>query len=276
MRISRSVSSDPRIDYLLEKKIPFVAFGRSLSGSSHPWIDLDFEGVAEAAIARFTASGHRRIALAVPTDEINYGYVFADAYRRSLLQRGITPDENLIIRVENSEDGGYEFGDRFVTMDIRPTAALLVNETMVVGTLSAPHRDGAEARPRSVDHRLPGGADRAIPVAEGNVLPERTRSPSEAASGKRSWRPCRRGNRPLPNPPSRRSGRWNSCRGKATFPINWRRAPPKPAGSGGTCLRSSSPGQNARLKWHQCNTRGTNRARDLCRLSGWRGAGIVG
>ena len=30
---------DPRIDYLIEEQKPFVAFGRSLSGGAHPWVD---------------------------------------------------------------------------------------------------------------------------------------------------------------------------------------------------------------------------------------------
>jgi len=124
---------DPRIEYLLEKRIPFVAFGRSLSGGSHPWIDLDFAGVAEAAIERLTARGHRRIALATTSNEINYGYLFAGAYRDALKRRGITVDEKLILRVKNSEDGGYDFGTRVLRMRERPSAALLVNETMVVG-----------------------------------------------------------------------------------------------------------------------------------------------
>jgi DNA-binding LacI/PurR family transcriptional regulator len=124
---------DPRIDYLIEKKIPFVAFGRSLSGGAHPWIDLDFEGVADAAIARFVDHGHRRIALATTRDEINYGYVFDLAYRQALARHGIAIEEELVLRVENSEDGGYEFGGRLMEMRDPPTAALLVNEYMVVG-----------------------------------------------------------------------------------------------------------------------------------------------
>jgi DNA-binding LacI/PurR family transcriptional regulator len=131
--IAETQRHDARIDYLLDKRIPFVAFGRSLSGGSHAWIDLDFEGVADAAVARLAAGGHRRIALATTVEEINYGYIFADAYRRALRRNGIAFDPGLVFRVENSEDGGYDFGERLVTMAERPTAALLVNVAMVVG-----------------------------------------------------------------------------------------------------------------------------------------------
>ena len=124
---------DPRIDYLLDRTIPFVAFGRSRTPGAYPWIDLDFEGVAEAAVARLTAQGHRRIACGTTADEINYGYVFADAYRAALGRRGIAVDPDLTVRVEASETGGYDFGARFLAMRERPTAAILANEAMVVG-----------------------------------------------------------------------------------------------------------------------------------------------
>lgn len=124
---------DPRIDFLLESRIPFVAFGRSTSGGSHPWIDLDFEYVAEFAIDRFVATGHRRIAVATTADEINYGYVFADAYRSALTRRGMPVDPDLVLPVENSEAGGYALGQRILAMADRPTAVVLVNGVMATG-----------------------------------------------------------------------------------------------------------------------------------------------
>jgi DNA-binding LacI/PurR family transcriptional regulator len=41
---------DRRIDYLLRKEMPFAAFGRSTSPGNFPWVDLDFEGFADAAV----------------------------------------------------------------------------------------------------------------------------------------------------------------------------------------------------------------------------------
>ena len=40
---------DPRVDFLQARGIPFVALGRSTSGKDYSWIDLDFEGVVDAA-----------------------------------------------------------------------------------------------------------------------------------------------------------------------------------------------------------------------------------
>lgn len=131
--IAETQRHDPRIDYLIEKKIPFAAFGRSQSGGPHPWVDLDFEQVADAAVSRLVGLGHRRIALATSAGEVNYGYVFAEAYREALARHGLPLDPKLVFRVENSEEGGYELGAQIVGMKRRPTAAILVNEIMAVG-----------------------------------------------------------------------------------------------------------------------------------------------
>lgn len=131
--IAETQRIDPRIDYLLEKEIPFVAFGRSESGSGYPWIDLDFEHVAEEAVGRLASLGHERIAVATAASEINYSYVFANAFREALLRRGLPFDPQLVIRVDNSDDGGYEFGSRVLAMRRPPTAVVLVNEFMAIG-----------------------------------------------------------------------------------------------------------------------------------------------
>jgi DNA-binding LacI/PurR family transcriptional regulator len=53
MIISATHRTDARIDMLAKARIPFIALGRSTSGEGgHPWVDLDFEGVANRAVDR--------------------------------------------------------------------------------------------------------------------------------------------------------------------------------------------------------------------------------
>jgi DNA-binding LacI/PurR family transcriptional regulator len=131
--ISDTQRVDRRIDYLIERRIPFVTLGRSLSGGQHPWIDLDFEGVAEQSIARLVGLGHQRIALGMVEREVNNRYVFEDAYRKALSSRSISFDPGLVLRVPNAEAGGYELGHSLLAMKDRPTAVILVQETLAVG-----------------------------------------------------------------------------------------------------------------------------------------------
>ena len=131
--ISGTQRVDPRIDFLQERGIPFVALGRSTSGKDYAWIDLDFEGVADAAVDRFVAHGHRRIAAAIPQGDINYNTIFVGAYRKALARRGLPFDEALVIRADWSEQGGYDAASALLQLNDRPTAVLAIFELMVLG-----------------------------------------------------------------------------------------------------------------------------------------------
>jgi DNA-binding LacI/PurR family transcriptional regulator len=133
MIISATQRVDKRIDFLAKAKIPFVALGRSASGGNYTWIDLDFEGVAACAVDRLISKGHRRIAIAAPSNDINLGYIFVDAYRQALERHGIDYDPALVIRVKSSEQGGYQAGDDLLSLDSKPTAIILIYELMAIG-----------------------------------------------------------------------------------------------------------------------------------------------
>ncbi len=133
MIISATQRVDPRIDLLIKAHIPFVALGRSTSGGSHIWIDLDFEGVAHSAVDRLVARGHRRIAITAPNSDINLGYVFVDAYRAALERHGLAFDPSLIIRAPSSESGGYQAASTLLTLEPRPSAIILIYEMMAIG-----------------------------------------------------------------------------------------------------------------------------------------------
>ena len=131
--ISATLRHDPRIDFMIERGIPFATLGRSRSGGIQPWVDLDFEGVAHQAVARLAARGHRRIAVADPASEINLGYVFTDAYRDALSLAGLPFDPELLIRTETDEAGGYEAMSRLLALANPPTAIILNGENTAIG-----------------------------------------------------------------------------------------------------------------------------------------------
>ncbi|MGV1950636.1 LacI family DNA-binding transcriptional regulator [Agrobacterium vitis] len=133
MIISATQRVDKRIDLLIKTKIPFVTLGRSTSGGSHTWIDLDFAGVANSAVDRLVSKGHRRIAIAAPCTDINLGTVFTDAYQAALERNGLTFDPALVLRAKSSESGGYSVGSELLALDPRPTAIILIYELMAIG-----------------------------------------------------------------------------------------------------------------------------------------------
>jgi DNA-binding LacI/PurR family transcriptional regulator len=131
--ISATMYKDQRIELLTKAKIPFVALGRSGPTPRHTWIDLDFEGVARSSVARLVAAGHRRIALTLPYNSVNLGYVFLDGYKKALGEHGIAFDPSLVFRAHSAENGGYQAAHEILAMEDRPTAVLLNYELMAVG-----------------------------------------------------------------------------------------------------------------------------------------------
>ncbi len=144
--ISATKRHDHRITYLAERDIPFIALGRSLTDAGHPWLDLDFEGMAQEGIDRLVAKGHRRIGVFAPIDDINLGYVFVDSYRAALERHGIAFDPDLIFRAYPNDGGGHEIGERIAAMpeERRPTGFLLTNEMLTVGLYRGLHDCGIE------------------------------------------------------------------------------------------------------------------------------------
>jgi DNA-binding LacI/PurR family transcriptional regulator len=133
--ISATKRQDHRIDYLAERNIPFIALGRSLTDAGHPWLDLDFEGMAQTGVDRLVAQGHRRIGVFAPIDDTNLGFVFIDSYREALARHGLEFDPELIFRSYPNDRGGHEIGERIAAMapDRRPTGFILTNEMLTVG-----------------------------------------------------------------------------------------------------------------------------------------------
>lgn len=135
--LSATQRNDPRIEFLAERNIPFVTLGRSLTDAGQPWLDLDFEGMAQASIDRLVARGHRRIAITRPHDDINLGYIFVDQCRRALAAHGLNLEEDLIFRSTPNEAGGYQIARDLLALDEPPTAIVLINETIAIGFYQA-------------------------------------------------------------------------------------------------------------------------------------------
>jgi DNA-binding LacI/PurR family transcriptional regulator len=127
--ISNTLQLDPRIDYLVKMHRPFVAFGRSLSGGDHSWVDPDFVKAVEASIERLAGLGHRRIALMLPDGQTHYLHLILKAYRDALRRRGLALDAAFVQRRAAGENGGYLAGESFLGAE-KPPTAILVSEAM--------------------------------------------------------------------------------------------------------------------------------------------------
>jgi DNA-binding LacI/PurR family transcriptional regulator len=131
--IADILQDDPRLTYLQQKRVPFVAFGRSETEGAYSWIDLDFEAATHEAVKRLHAQGHSRIGLGSTAGGINFGRVVERAFRGAMRGDGLEPNKEFIFNLGMSEHDGYLLGDRWFSSTHRPTALVLANELMAVG-----------------------------------------------------------------------------------------------------------------------------------------------
>lgn len=131
--IADILEDDPRLTYLQERRVPFVAFGRSGTQGNYPWIDLGFEAATVEAVKRLHAQGHTRIGLGSTARGINFGHVVEHAFRGTMADEGLAVADQFVFNLGMSEHDGYLLGDRWFGSANRPTALILANELMAVG-----------------------------------------------------------------------------------------------------------------------------------------------
>lgn len=132
--------ADPRVDYLLAQRVPFVSLGRT-QGEGYPWLDLDFAGVAAQSVRRLAERGHRRIAVATADRDVNSDVEFLRGYQEAVAGLGADP---LVIRLPDSRDNGDQLGERLLAMPERPTAVVLAQETLALGLYRRLRAHGVE------------------------------------------------------------------------------------------------------------------------------------
>lgn len=87
--LSRTEPEDPRVRYLLERRMPFATHGRTELGIAHPFFDFDNERYAEIAVARLARRGRRRLALIGPDPRYTYARHMTRGFLTGLERHGL-------------------------------------------------------------------------------------------------------------------------------------------------------------------------------------------
>jgi LacI family transcriptional regulator len=94
--VPRTRLDDPRIDFLRERSIPFVLFGRTRNGEGCAWFDIESEAAMRDAVARLSGLGHRRIGFIPGAPGYTYATLRLDGYREGLKACGISYEESYV------------------------------------------------------------------------------------------------------------------------------------------------------------------------------------
>jgi DNA-binding LacI/PurR family transcriptional regulator len=138
--------NDARADYLLERRIPFVAFGRSNGGAGFPYVDVDGGEGLRQAVRHLLDCGHRRIgAIAWPEDS-RVGNERLAGYLEAMQAAGLDARPEWVQRGEGSYEFGRAAAERLMGLPAaeRPTAVVTLNDTQAIGAMHAARQHGVE------------------------------------------------------------------------------------------------------------------------------------
>ncbi len=129
--LSGTYPGDPRLDFLIAERIPFVSFGRNWD---HPelggWVDIDGAAGVADAVQHFWATGHRRIAWIGGSSTGGADNDRRNGYHRTLTELGGEP---LAIECSETIEGAAEAAVAALGVAHPPTAFVCATDIAAVG-----------------------------------------------------------------------------------------------------------------------------------------------
>jgi LacI family transcriptional regulator len=141
--IGSIASGEAPIRRLVEEGIPFVLINRFLDDVETDCVYSDNRNGAYQAISYLCRLGHRRIMHVTYPDDRFAVRERLIGYRRALAENGIPYDPCLLLRTDLSLPSLYQTTkDALCSLDLRPTAIFVYNDTTSTAVLKAVHDAG--------------------------------------------------------------------------------------------------------------------------------------
>lgn len=138
----RTRRDDPRIRYLQERNVPFVALGRSDTGKPFPFVDIDRTVAGRNGTARFVGFGHRRIGLLSTPGYLMISHLLQEGYRAALKAAKLPFDADLVVETSTSEEGGLNGARQLLSLSDPPTAIMCGHDLIATGAMQAIQETG--------------------------------------------------------------------------------------------------------------------------------------
>lgn len=102
-----------------------------------PSVVPDEEGGGHSATRRLVEAGHRRIGLINLEPDTTAARGRLAGYRRALVEAGVVPDDDLVMSVDSSADGGYVAACELLQRSEPPTALFCGTDRIAMGAYDA-------------------------------------------------------------------------------------------------------------------------------------------
>ncbi|PKO06324.1 MAG: LacI family transcriptional regulator [Chloroflexi bacterium HGW-Chloroflexi-3] len=132
---------DPRIQFLLSRQFPFVAFGRSNPEIDFPYVDIDGGAGMRMTVDYLIKKGHRRIAVLAWPENSRVGNDRMGGFFEALNNAALSIPTEWVMRGEGTYEFGLKSGLHLLSTspDQRPTAIVTLNDTQAIGAMVAAH-----------------------------------------------------------------------------------------------------------------------------------------
>jgi len=142
--ITRTRLADERVNFLIEKRFPFVTFGRTPMSDRHPWLDIDGHAAMLNATRRLIGLGHRDIAhIAAPAMFMFAGYR-RTGFHKAMIEAGLPIDPNLSLVADLTGELAIEPIVTLLQGNPQITALLCDTDAMAMSALKAIRRTGRQ------------------------------------------------------------------------------------------------------------------------------------
>lgn len=140
--VSSPWRDDPRINYLIETKMPFIVHGRT---GDQEWVEnhrntpfsfLDVDNVSafHQGTQLLVDMGHKNIALMNGNQDFTFAFHRLQGYQQALEQAGLPLKKELIFSLRDmTEINGYEIACRILQRKPRPTAIIASSMILALG-----------------------------------------------------------------------------------------------------------------------------------------------
>jgi len=140
--VNRTRLRDWRVQYLTERKTPFVSLERSQLPLEFIGVETDTNQGMIELIAHLANQGHSRIAYIGASPDLKIDYDRYHGYLAGLQEAQINPDPALSTRADLTPEGGYQAAGQLLTLTNAPTAIVCVNDLTAIGAMHAAHEHG--------------------------------------------------------------------------------------------------------------------------------------
>jgi len=140
--VVRTRNQDARIEYLLSRDFPFVAFGRTDDCDRFSFVDEDGYFGMQLVAEHIASLDHKIIGCITPHPDLAFTEKRLGGLKDGLAKFNLKLNEKYIKSGDLTQKSGYELGKELLDLPVKPTAIIACNDLMAFGVMSAVQERG--------------------------------------------------------------------------------------------------------------------------------------